>query len=103
MLNSDRVIMLCYFRCDYKSLGSQPHFTRKMTADLQRVNKRILKLRYRLHMEVRKIERSNRAPVEESQRDAWQGISVSSIAPFFAAFGSCVSIHGSLCAQAESE
>ena len=40
MLNSDRVIMLCYFRSDYKSLGSRP-ILRKMTADQERVNKRI--------------------------------------------------------------
>jgi hypothetical protein len=38
-------------------------------------------------MEMRKIERSNRGPVEESQCDAWQSTSVSSIAPFLAAFG----------------
>ncbi len=59
MLNSDRVIMLCYFRCDCKSLGSRP-ILRKMTAALERVNKRIFKLRRRLHMDVRKIECSNR-------------------------------------------
>lgn len=58
MLNSDRVTMLCYFRSDYKSLGSRP-IVRKTTADLERVNKRIFKLRRRLHMEVTKIERSN--------------------------------------------
>jgi hypothetical protein len=38
-------------------------------------------------MEVRKFERSNRGPVEESQSDAWPGISVSSIAPFLPVLG----------------
>jgi hypothetical protein len=58
-----------------------------MNADLERVNKPIFKLRRSLHVEARKIERSNRGPVEESQCDAWQGMSVSSIAPFSAGLG----------------